>query len=383
MSKLTSPNVLHIIESLADAHGGLTRAFANLVAVQRILGCDISVATVGDRFPMIGGLEGVHIHAFPESFPSRFSRSSGLTLWLRTHGSRFDWIECHGIWNAPVLEAIKILGQRQKILLWPHGSLDPYDLKKHSLGKAVLGRILVRPLLNQVEKLCFTSQKEEDLAILYGAKTGTKVLPLPVPDLGGGGNRQEFRERYNIPPNAFVYLFLSRVNYKKGLERTIRAFGVVAGNDPLAYLVIAGGGEPEYGERMRGIARSLVSGGERVQFIGHVSGPMRMDCFAGADCFLLLSDNENFGLSTVEALQRGLPAIISENVYISEKLAISPAVMVAELGEEAGTMVLLRKWAEETMNVGLEAREVATQYSPKNLASTFQAHYEAISCQGG
>lgn len=52
--------------------------------------------------------------------------------------------------------------------------------------------------------------------------------------------RQELREQYGIPEDAFVYGYVGRVNADKGINELVQAFGTVSGQSKDMYLVLVG-----------------------------------------------------------------------------------------------------------------------------------------------
>ena len=64
-----------------------------------------------------------------------------------------------------------------------------------------------------------------------------------------------------------------------------------------------------------------------------------------ADCFALPSLNENFGNTVVEAMQQGLPCVISNNVYICSELEQGGAALVCNYDEKE-VFAALRRLSE-------------------------------------
>lgn len=92
------------------------------------------------------------------------------------------------------------------------------------------------------------------------------------------------------------YLTLSRLDWHKSVDDIVRAFD---GLD--AKLVVAGDGpERKKLERMAG---------ENVEFAGYVSEEEKKELLAGAKAFVFNGQDEDFGISPVEALAAGTPLI--------------------------------------------------------------------------
>jgi len=92
------------------------------------------------------------------------------------------------------------------------------------------------------------------------------------------------------------YITLSRLDWHKSIDDIIRAF-----NGLDAELVVAGDG-PER-ERLQRMA------GENVEFAGYVTEAEKKELLAGAKAFVFNGQDEDFGISPVEALAAGTPVI--------------------------------------------------------------------------
>jgi glycosyltransferase involved in cell wall biosynthesis len=144
-------------------------------------------------------------------------------------------------------------------------------------------------------------------------------------DISGDG--QTFRKKHGIPCDAIVVLFLSRVDYKKGLDFLIPALSLLKREFPRLWFVLAGTGTPEFSEKVHG----WLSENNILSFtkeVGFVSGQDKCNTLAAADIFALPSQNENFGIVNIEAMHAGLPLLISDQVYICKEIEEAGAGVV-------------------------------------------------------
>ena len=100
-------------------------------------------------------------------------------------------------------------------------------------------------------------------------------------------------------------LYAGTVNERKGYKDLIKAFAKIAHKFPTWRLSIAGNGEIEEG---RLLAESLGIG-DRVVFLGWVSGPAKQHAFQDASIFCLPSYAEGFPMAILDAWAYGLPVI--------------------------------------------------------------------------
>lgn len=315
-----------MVASLSPATGGLARAVSLIASSHARAGLEVLVLTTADGAAVEQLTPPVQVHCFPRDRTTRrFAGSRALRRWLRTELRPDDTVHVHAIWDLPAVLAgrhARRVGARTVVS--PHGSLEPFDLRKHAVAKRLLGPLLVRPLLADATVHC-TAEREARSLVGYGARPGVRVLPLPVEDEPSVGDAGAFREAHDVPPEVPVLLFLGRVDRKKGLAHLLRAVALM--RHP-AHLVIAGAGDDSLESELRGLAEKLALR-HRVTWTGWLHGPAKADAFSAADLFVLLSDAENYGIAAVEAMQHGATVVVSDQVGAAEDPALVGAVLLA------------------------------------------------------
>jgi glycosyltransferase involved in cell wall biosynthesis len=101
----------------------------------------------------------------------------------------------------------------------------------------------------------------------------------------------------------------------------------VAGARPDAHLVLAGPDDDGEGARLRALVPRLGLGG-RVTLPGMVSGELKAALLQHSAVFALPSEDENFGVSVVEAMAVGLPVVVTEGVAIHREIAAAAAGLI-------------------------------------------------------
>jgi glycosyltransferase involved in cell wall biosynthesis len=141
------------------------------------------------------------------------------------------------------------------------------------------------------------------------------VMPWGVSDPGLAGDAASLRLEFNVPDNARVLLTLSRISPEKGqdllLEKLIeweRSDGYP--REPL-WLFICGEAAFMQGmrflEKLHSVASKLQK--TKVIFPGYVTGDRKKAFFALADLYIFPSRHESYGLTLLEALAAGVPAV--------------------------------------------------------------------------
>lgn len=118
--------------------------------------------------------------------------------------------------------------------------------------------------------------------------------------------REHYRKKYNIDNSAKVLLYSGRLIDKKNVDKVIYALSQLK-RDDITFL-ITGGGELE--ERVRTLAKEL---GINIIITGFIDVQEELfKHYFAADCLILPSKDEPWGLVVNEAMVAGLPVIVSD-----------------------------------------------------------------------
>lgn len=124
--------------------------------------------------------------------------------------------------------------------------------------------------------------------------------------------RHKIREKYNIPWDIPLVLFVSMNFYVKGLDFLISALGKMRLLFPGAdfHLVVVGRDKEKPYQRM-----AMNAGiGNRVTFTGALTRKELNELYSSADLFVMPSRFDTFGIVVLEAMAKGLPVILSTKV---------------------------------------------------------------------
>ena len=143
------------------------------------------------------------------------------------------------------------------------------------------------------------------------------IDPAKVHVLGPGVDTKEFspgdrdtaRQRFDLPPEAFVVSCVRRLVPRMGIDVLLEAWEAQLGADPRAYLLISGDG-PLRNELQAAIAN--VPWGSRVKLLGRIPDDALVDLYRAADVNVLPSrSHEGFGLTVLEAAACGTPSVVT------------------------------------------------------------------------
>lgn len=183
----------------------------------------------------------------------------------------------------------------KKIVWTPHGELDPDALIYSPARKRPILR-LVRLFQKRVLFHSTCDAETEYVKTSFGADT--RIVQLPY--------FMELPAQLPRTPGNF-WLYVGRIHPKKAIERLIEALPLVRVKKALK---IVGDDNSDYGRGLHELANRL-NLNEQVEFVGHKRGDEKYQLMADADCLIMPSHTENFGIVVTEALTQQTPAIAS------------------------------------------------------------------------
>ena len=127
-----------------------------------------------------------------------------------------------------------------------------------------------------------------------------------------------------VMPKNYIFC-LSRIDENKGHELLLKAFDIVRRNLPTIHLVIGGGStkpKPREKQLLNKIEEIIDERGmsDRVHLVGYVPDEKIKSFYQQARIFVLPSTFEPFGMTALEAIACGTPAIVSKFAGVSEFL---------------------------------------------------------------
>ena len=348
--------------------------------------CAASADAADDLSHLLQDFGMVQHRLFRRSFPARYSNSAELATWLKKSLVNFDLVEIHAVFSLLSWRTARMCRRLNvPYVIRPHSSLDPYDLRKHAGLKRVVGPLFVKRMLRESCGVLLTAPLEAERLKTYGAAVKKFIVPLPVVFPDTTGSRSNFRSRYSIPSDAKVVLFLSRIDPKKGLDLLIPALGQLKNRFPKLWFVLAGTGSTTYSAVVQ---RALIDCGVAAftTQIGFAAGQDKLDAFAGSDIFALPSYNENFGIAVAEAMNAGLPVLVSDEVYIWPDVHQARAGAICK-PEISSVIAILGQMLDGTIDLaasGKRGREMARmRYSAESTTAALMDVYRHIGASGG
>lgn len=140
--------------------------------------------------------------------------------------------------------------------------------------------------------------------------------------------RRNYRKILNFDDTDFVFLFVGRIEYNKGVFEMIKAFNKLKGN---VKLLIVGGsfhGSNKKSKYTKKVYKEAIKSNGKIVFTGYIAHDTLPCYYASADAMVVPSIwDEPAGLVNIEALAFGLPLIVSDVGGVAE-YTLSSALLV-------------------------------------------------------
>lgn len=218
----------------------------------------------------------------------------------------------------------------------------------------------------------FTTLTERKEALRLGFETPTAVIPHPY--------EPRFGNVSSADASPHKLLFLARFDPKKGIPVVLDAMDLIRQEIPSIKLVLAGSGTSGFERKMRyQIQRLRLQ--DVVELPGFVTGNEKHRLLRDSSVFILPSMKENFGVSVVEAMDAGIPVVISKGVDIWPEVNDAGAgVVLDERTPQALAEAVLRLLRDEQarFNMGRNGRDlVRTAFHPLRVGRDLSRLYWA------
>lgn len=286
--------VIHFIAGIDKKEGG-TAEYMRLLGLELKNHIELIVATGISSNPI--AIAGVKIKFFNTSVSRWFSILKEFKQFLIDE--KPDLIHINGIWspqNWGFQKKAQELGI--KVILSPHGMLEPWILAQNPLKKKLGLFLYQKKAIQRALFLHATAQMEADNIRSIGFKNPIYIIPNGI-DLS---DVKKHKEYYGTKKMVFI----SRIHPKKGIEILIEAWS--NSNTDGWVLEIAGNGDKEYIENLNQSAKNI----KNVNFVGAKYGEDKWDFLRSADVMVLPTYSENFGIVIAEALAVGVPVITTQ-----------------------------------------------------------------------
>lgn len=361
--------VLHYTSSLDRSSGG-TATYMQLLAKELGKITELHIATHRSVNPL--KMDNCEVHYISSSL---MGMGGMKRAWMELlDGIRPDIVHVNGCW-LPAYAMTQRWAQAagHKVVLTPHGMLEPWILRRHYWTRKLPALMLYqKKAVKQADAIHATAWSERDNLLRLGYNDKITVIPNGI-DVDHIPIKSSWHRRK-------VLLFLSRVHRKKGINFLIEAVARLKERMRGYTVRIAGEGEEAYMDELKRLARSL-GVEEIIRFEGGVYGDRKWELFRDADLFVLPTHSENFGIVVAEALASGTPVITTKGTPWRE-LESRHCGWWTEIGTDATTAALsafLDTPDSELRAMGKRGRQLVEEnYSAHKMAEDMVQLYEKV-----
>ncbi len=329
-----------------------------------------------------------------QAYDSFLSYSQRYRDQIKIESQKFENKDIKSLYGANILKEVFLYAQRVAALC-KHGDFDvihAHDwtsipaalLLKQITGKPVILHVHITELdktggMGGHEEI-FKIEKEgfdkADTLIAVSNFVKSRLIndyhinpgKIKVVHNGGISDLIPTLEKYNgLKKEDKIVLFAGRVTLQKGPEYFVRAARKVLDYQPNTKFVIAGTGDlvPQMIElcAQLGMAKNVL-------FYGMYTRQQADQLFGSADCFVMPSVSEPFGLVPLEAVAKGTPTIISKQSGVSEVLDHSFKVDFWNTDEMAHKIIALLRYEHLNSHLREEAYRDFDRFNGWDIPAT-------------
>ena len=380
--------ILHVVPTYLPAtrYGGPIVAVHSLCRALAACGHAVEVFTTSidgpadtavpyDRPVM---LDGVKIRYFASRRLRRLSYAPSLMHSLHDEIAGADIVHLHSAFLWPTWRAARLSHKRRiPYVISPRGMLvKSLIASRNRLIKSAWIALIERSSLEQAAAIHATSAIEAEEIGKFGWRL-SRVAVVP-----NGVDAIEQAVRPDAPAADIVslagqqplVLFFGRLAQVKGLDRLLRAFA----RTQRGTLAIVGNDYEGLATGLSEMARQLKVD-DRVRIVPRTITDADKECmFAAARVFVLPSYSESFGNVVLEAMQRGLPVIVTPEVGAAEVVKESGGGLVASGDAQSLGAAIDRLTEDAARSAAMgEAgrRHVSAHYGWPSVAARMEALY--------
>ncbi|NDV66983.1 glycosyltransferase [Bacteroides sp. 224] len=234
-------------------------------------------------------------------------------------------IHQQGIWmyySHATLKA-KQANPNCKVIIEPHGMLDPWAVKNSAWKKKIVGRLFEYRNLSSADCIHALCKSEYESIRQFGLKNPIAIIPNGIVLPTNPPIDRNHEEK--------ILLFIGRIHPKKGLVPLIEGLYTMNLSQPKILknwtIRIAGWGQNGHLEELKLLVEKYQLNGI-VKFIGPVTGKDKESELCKANAFILPSFSEGLPMSVLEAWAYKLPVVMTKYCNLPEGFDKHAAVCI-------------------------------------------------------
>lgn len=259
-------------------------------------------------------------------------RYAGLVAALGVH-ERFDVIHAHDWLTYPAGLTLRALTGKPLVC---HIHATEFDRSGDGVNQRVYD--IERAGMQGADRVIAVSRLTKSIV---HRRYGVAESKIDVVYNGVDQDAAQPKQGMAIERDERIVLFLGRITMQKGPEYFIRAAKRVLEKEEKVKFVVAGSGDMA----VRMIEEAAALGiGHKVLFTGFLRGRDVDRVFRMADCYVMPSVSEPFGIAPLEAMRNDVPVIVSKQSGVSEVLTHALKVDFWDTDEMANKIVAVLRY---------------------------------------
>ncbi len=382
--------LLHVVPTYLPArrYGGPIVAVHGLCRALAARGHDVEVYTTSIDGPRDSPvphdepvmLDGVKVRYFASPRLRRLSYAPALGRALRGAMAGCDVAHLHSVFLWPTWQAARSAqAANVPYVISPRGMLVKRLIESRSrFIKTAWIALIERSNLERAAAIHLSSEVERREIEKFGWRLRRMIVaPNAVDDIDETMGNAPSPDIAALGRGGPLVLFFGRLARVKGLDRLLRAFA----QTERGILAIVGADYEGLAQQLLRLADAL-NIRHRLRLVTRiVTGADKEHVFGAARVLVLPSYSESFGNTVLEALQRGIPAIVTPEVGAAEVVTQSGGGLVADGAAEplGAAIASLIDDPAQAAAMGEAGRQyVQRHYSWQSVAGQMEALYQEL-----
>lgn len=340
--------ILRILPSMNPKCGGVAEAVKQSAIVMKEERITIEAVTFDQKNSDFLNELPLKVFALGQGF-SGYGIKFSLLVWLMKNLKNYDLVIIDGLWMFHVISGYICKLKGIPYFIYSHGMLDPYFNKNKLkyLKKLPFWFLIERNVIRFAKSIVFTCKEEMILAKksfpLFKGTSKVVTLGIETIDADKQYLKKLFEETFPELKDKKLFLYLSRIHEKKGLDLLIKSLtSLDASLLTDVKFIIAGSGDEKYIAKLK----QMISDANLEPYftwVGMLSGNLKWAAFNSSDAFILPSHQENFGIVVAEALSFSLPVLTTNKVNIWQEVQDYNAGIIQN-DDTKGINILVKKF---------------------------------------
>jgi glycogen synthase len=285
---------------------------------------------------------------------------------LISFGEDFDVVHAHDWMTYPAGEAVSRQNNRPLVV---HVHSTEFDRSGEHVNQAVYD--IERKGMHAAAKVITVSNLTKDTVVKrYGVPADKVEVVYNAVEHNGDGVCH-----IPVEKKDKIVLFLGRITMQKGPEYFLAAAKKVLQVVDNVKFVMAGSGDMM--NKIIELAASMGIG-NKVLFTGFLTGEDVNRAYKMADLYVMPSVSEPFGISSLEAMNRNVPVLMSKQSGISEVVTHALKVDFWDIDEMANKMIAVLKRPQLKTTLSKNGFHESNKFNWEDSAAKIKNIYEEV-----